>query len=144
MADVERINTPVEAAIAEHFAGVKATLPGDAGSRETAFARFTEAGLPHRRVEEWKYTDLRNLMREAAALAPALSDDAAKAALEASPWFAGVHAARIAIANGHVVASASDLADLPEGVVWRRCLRRWLTANADLAASRREIPGRGR
>jgi len=52
MADVERINTPVEAAIAEHFAGVKATLPGDAGSRETAFARFTEAGLPHRRVEE--------------------------------------------------------------------------------------------
>ncbi|MGY6645214.1 MAG: Fe-S cluster assembly protein SufD [Salinarimonas sp.] len=132
MADVERINTPVEAAIAEHFAGVKATLPGDAGARETAFARFTEAGLPHRRVEEWKYTDLRNLMREAAALAPALSDDAARVALEASSWFAGVDAARIAIANGHVVASASDLADLPEGVSVETLSQALAVGHADL------------
>lgn len=116
MGEIEKMKTPVETAIAEHFAGAKASLPGDAGARETAFARFTEAGLPHRRVEEWKYTDLRNAMREAAPLAPALSDDTAKAALEASPWFAGIDAARIAIANGHVVASASDIADLPEGV----------------------------
>ncbi len=134
MADVERINTPVETAIAEHFAGAKAALPGDSGARETAFARFIEAGLPHRRVEEWKYTDLRSVMRAAAPLAPALSDDAAKAALEASSWFSGVDAARIAIANGHVVASASDFADLPEGVSLETTAQALASGHADLAA----------
>ena len=33
------------------------------------FARFDALGLPHRRIEEWKYTDLRALMREAKPLA---------------------------------------------------------------------------
>jgi len=38
--------------------------------RERAIAAFARAGLPHRRVEEWKYTDLRAKMREAFAPAP--------------------------------------------------------------------------
>ncbi|MGC2603499.1 MAG: hypothetical protein WA384_19430, partial [Rhodomicrobium sp.] len=32
--------------------------------REAALERFAGLGLPHRRVEEWKYTDLRVLMPE--------------------------------------------------------------------------------
>ena len=40
--------------------------------------RFDAQGLPHRRVEEWKYTDLRALMRDAKPLA-APPDAAAKA-----------------------------------------------------------------
>ena len=39
--------------------------------REAAFAPLPRPGLPHRRVEAWKYTDLRALLREAAPLAPA-------------------------------------------------------------------------
>ena len=55
----------------QRFEAVKAALPGDA-SRACATppsSLFAERGLPHRRVEEWKYTDLRALMREAAPLA---------------------------------------------------------------------------
>ena len=40
-------------------------------SRRQAFEAFERAGLPHRRIEEWKYTDLRALMREVLPLAPA-------------------------------------------------------------------------
>ena len=46
------------------------------GSREPRPARrgdprFAARGLPHRRIEEWKYTDLRRLMTEAYAPASA-------------------------------------------------------------------------
>ena len=40
-----------------------------AALRDDAFKRFDARGLPHRRVEEWKYTDLRALMRDAKPLA---------------------------------------------------------------------------
>ena len=35
--------------------------------RDAAFSLFERFGLPHRRVEAWKYTDLRTLMRSVAA-----------------------------------------------------------------------------
>ena len=62
------IRTKAETALAESFAQASASLPGgDAvrGARTRAFDVFHERGLPHRRVEAWHYTDLRNLMREA-------------------------------------------------------------------------------
>src|SRR5712671_4518473 len=46
--------------------------------RAAAFDRFQNSGLPNRRVEAWKYTDLRALMRDAKPLA-APPDGAAKA-----------------------------------------------------------------
>ena len=49
-------------------------LPGAgkvADLRRQAFDAYEAAGLPHRRIEEWKYTDLRALMREVLPLAPA-------------------------------------------------------------------------
>jgi Fe-S cluster assembly protein SufD len=116
MAEVKTIRTAAENALAEQFASAKATLPGDAGAREEAFARFAEAGLPHRRVEEWKYSDLRAVMREAAPLAPELSDKAIEKALSGADFFAGADAARIAIVNGRVAEGTSALDSLPEGV----------------------------
>ena len=62
------IRTKAETALAESFEQNRATMPGgDAlrGQRARAFDVFHERGLPHRRVEAWHYTDLRNLMREA-------------------------------------------------------------------------------
>ena len=53
-------------------------MTGASTLRESAFKRFEIAGLPHRRVEEWKYTDLRALMRDAKPLA-SVPDAAAKA-----------------------------------------------------------------
>jgi Fe-S cluster assembly protein SufD len=66
--------TPAEKALAETFAAHKTGLPGAAAAarwREEAFAKFARAGLPHRRIESWHYTDLRTLMREALPIAPA-------------------------------------------------------------------------
>ena len=65
MADVTLIKNPAEQQLAAEWAAARAKLPGVAPLREAAFERFARAGLPHRRVEEWKYTDLRALMRDA-------------------------------------------------------------------------------
>ena len=75
------VKTPAEQALADAYAGARARLPGKgavAALRENAFRSFEARGLPHRRVEEWKYTDLRALMREAKPLA-APPDAAAQA-----------------------------------------------------------------
>src|SRR5262245_21543938 len=78
MAEVAVIRTAAEQQLAAGWQEAKARLPGPALLRATAFERFAAAGLPHRRVEEWKYTDLRALMRDAKPLAAA-PDAAAKA-----------------------------------------------------------------
>ncbi len=59
-----RIRTKAEESLAKHFAALEADDPMRE-IRATAFDGFIEKGLPHRRVEDWKYTDLRSLMREA-------------------------------------------------------------------------------
>src|SRR5580692_10360608 len=85
-AEVRPIKTAAESALVASFGAAKAALPG-AGSvaalRAEAFHRFERAGLPSRRVEDWKYTDLRAAMREALPLAPA-PDAAAKAQVAAA------------------------------------------------------------
>ena len=61
--------TKAEEAFAKSFAGVRDALPGDAATgaaRAAAFERFDAIGLPHRRIEEWKYTDLRAQIGDAA------------------------------------------------------------------------------
>jgi Fe-S cluster assembly protein SufD len=42
-----------------------------AEARRAAFEAYESLGLPHRRIEEWKYTDLRALIREVLPLAAA-------------------------------------------------------------------------
>jgi Fe-S cluster assembly protein SufD len=60
--------TKAERAIGEHFAFVTDRLT-EAGwvskLRRDAFAQFQAHGLPHRRIEQWKYTDLRDRLKEA-------------------------------------------------------------------------------
>ena len=71
-AEVAVIKTAAETALAQTFAQARDRLPGDkaiAAQRNAAFDVFAERGLPHRRIEEWKYTDLRALMRDAKPLA---------------------------------------------------------------------------
>ena len=56
------------------FAVARDRLPGTgkvAEARQQAFEAYERAGLPHRRIEDWKYTDLRVLMREVLPLAAA-------------------------------------------------------------------------
>ena len=58
---VTLMKTPAETAYTEAFnpQGVLADV------RKSAFAQFAETGLPHRRMEDWKWTDLRQLMSRA-------------------------------------------------------------------------------
>ena len=112
-AEITPIKTAAESALAEAFAARKALLPGGrevAARREAAFRRFERSGLPHRRIEEWKYTDLRALMRESKPLAEAPDAAAKAAAKSAGSMLAGLRAHRIIIADGRFVPELSDTA----------------------------------
>jgi len=140
MADVTPIKTPAEQALSAAFAAARGTLPGkhvvDA-LRQAAFERFDAVGLPHRRVEEWKYTDLRALMREAKPLA----GPAGKPALDRiAPMLAGVAMDRIAIVNGRYEAAWSDAKVSDPGVAVAE-LFQFLADNPDYRLG--QVPGSG-
>jgi Fe-S cluster assembly protein SufD len=108
-ADIRNIKTPAEQALSAAYAGARGKLPGVPELREQAFKQFEARGLPHRRVEEWKYTDLRALMRDLPPLAEA-PDAAAKArAKNAGAILAGVDARRIVFIDGVFTPELSDL-----------------------------------
>ena len=112
MADVTPMKTPAEQALAQTFERARGSLPGKGGIaalRDGAFKQFEERGLPHRRVEEWKYTDLRALMREANPLAPAPDAKAKARAKDAGRMLAGIDCRRLVFVDG---VFASDLSDL--------------------------------
>jgi Fe-S cluster assembly protein SufD len=119
-AEVAVIKTAAETALAQTFAQVRDRLPGDeavAARRNAAFDVFARQGLPHRRIEEWKYTDLRALMREAKPLAGP-PDAAAKArAKDAGRLLSDLDARRLVFVDGAFVPELSDLHDLEAGLV---------------------------
>jgi Fe-S cluster assembly protein SufD len=118
-AEIKPMKTAAEAALAEAFAAVGSKLPGDrriAERRAAAFQSFDERGLPHRRVEEWKYTDLRALIREAKPLAAPPDAQARQRAKNAGKLLAGIEARRITLVDGAFVAELSDLVALEPGL----------------------------
>jgi Fe-S cluster assembly protein SufD len=109
----------VEGALAEQFAKALPRLPGGkavVAARSRAIDAFAREGLPHRRIEDWKYTDLRALMREV--LPPASAPD--KAVLDrAAKALKGRGAdgtRRLVLVDGAFVAALSDLAALEGGL----------------------------
>src|SRR5918999_802066 len=117
--EVKPLKTAAELSLAETFAAARNQLPGGgpvAALRDSAFRSFDARGLPHRRIEEWKYTDLRALMREAKPLAPP-PDAAAKERAKAAPCPIGdVECRRIVFVNGAFVPELSDLGALETGL----------------------------
>ncbi|MGB3808920.1 MAG: Fe-S cluster assembly protein SufD [Parvibaculum sp.] len=86
--------------------------------RDAALKAFADAGLPHRRLEDWRYTDLRQAL-EKASLAPApghqaaaLLPDASRASVAA---FAGIERHVIVFVNGRLRTDLSKF-DLPDSV----------------------------
>jgi Fe-S cluster assembly protein SufD len=121
-AEIRQMKTSAEVGLAETFASAKARLPGRgalADLRNDAFRRFEAEGLPHRRVEEWKYTDLRALMRDAKPLASP-PDAAAKARAKTAGQVLGdVECRRLVFVDGAFVAELSDTASLEAGLTIR-------------------------
>lgn len=98
---------------AEAFAGLAPALPGDPASRRAAFGRFEAAGLPTRRIEEWKFTGLDALARKI--FSPAARQ--VKISLRRSdiPGLVNVpDAVHLVFVNGVFTAALSD--DRPAGV----------------------------
>lgn len=80
----------------------KALDPAAAPNRQSAFARFAETGLPHHKIEAWKYTSLVHLARTDFQPAPA-NFDLAGALPERLEGLA-----RAVFVNGRYVDSLSD------------------------------------
>jgi Fe-S cluster assembly protein SufD len=111
-----------ERALADQFAAVLPRLPGGkavAAMRTRALDTFAREGLPHRRIEDWKYTDLRALMRDV--LPPAAAPD--KAALDAARKALKARRAdgtrRLVLVDGTFVPALSDVAALEGGLTIR-------------------------
>ena len=101
-----------EAALVRQFEeeGAFASSP----RRRAAFARFSERGLPTRRVESWHYTDLRGAMSEAAPLSPDPDSGAIESARRLLAGRDRVGLARIVLINGRFIRQLSD--NLPSGL----------------------------
>src|SRR5476649_2956369 len=118
-AEVRAIKTAAEQGLATAYADARATLPGDAAVgalRANAFRAFEVGGLPHRRVEQWKYTDLRTLMRDAKPLAGAV-ELGPEAASKLSSILQGVDETLVTIVNGRYAPKASDKGATDSGIM---------------------------
>jgi Fe-S cluster assembly protein SufD len=96
--------TKAEQAYSETFEAVAAKLPGNravAEARKAAIGAFAGLGFPHRRLEEWKYTDLRSALKDAPP--PAIGERAAVTAQHvnsALEGLAGLDAHRVVFVDG--------------------------------------------
>jgi Fe-S cluster assembly protein SufD len=96
--------TPAEAA----YLGAGALIAIDKRRRQ-AFDRFIAAGLPHRRMEDWRWTDLRQIINAPyppviAATAPAID----KSEIARTPFFSEVRA-RLVMVDGIYTPEHSSL-----------------------------------
>ena len=106
-------------ALSDIFAGAGGRLPGAgkvAELRRQAFEAYERAGLPHRRIEEWKYTDLRVLMREVMPLASEPDAAALKRAAAALKLHAIAGVRRLVLVDGVFAPGLSDTSDLERGL----------------------------
>jgi Fe-S cluster assembly protein SufD len=132
-AETKVARTPAETALAAAFDAALPALPGGPSVRalrEAAFGAFHKAGLPHRRIEAWHYTDLRALMRNALPLA-APPDAAAIGLLRRELAQAGP-ACRLVIVDGVFVPELSD--PLPPGIAVHSLASVLCDGRADLIA----------
>src|SRR5712692_4221983 len=105
--------------LSDGFAIARDRLPGAAKVLETrrqAFDAYERAGLPHRRIEDWKYTDLRMLMREVLPLAPEPSAAALKRAAAALKLHAIEGVRRLVLVDGTFAPKLSETGRLEKGL----------------------------
>ncbi|MBA2127125.1 Fe-S cluster assembly protein SufD [Hyphomicrobium methylovorum] len=113
--NVAVMKTKAEQALTEAFEAVADRLPGSAAvktQRKEAIGRFGAFGLPHRRIEEWKYTDLRAHIKDV--LPPSIGDQTPLTIGElivALGPLAHVDAHRVVFVNGQHRADLDDLQD---------------------------------
>ncbi|MDP1869934.1 MAG: Fe-S cluster assembly protein SufD [Bradyrhizobium sp.] len=111
--------TETEHARSDILAVARDRLPGTgkvADLRRQALEAHERLGLPHRRVEDWKYTDLRVLMREVLPLAAAPDAEALKRAAAALKLHAIAGVRLIVLVDGVFAPRLSETSDLGKDV----------------------------
>ncbi|TYL92217.1 Fe-S cluster assembly protein SufD [Bradyrhizobium rifense] len=99
-------------AVSDLFTSAEGRLPGSPtviAARREAFETYERLGLPHRRIEEWKYTDLRALVGEVLPLAAAPDAPALKRAADAVKAYAIAGARKLVLVDGVFAADLSDV-----------------------------------
>jgi Fe-S cluster assembly protein SufD len=116
--------TPLEVARDRFLADARQLLPGEedariAALRAAALDVFAADGLPHTKLEEWRYTNVAPLARLEAGLAPALATPSAEhvEAVSLLP-----DARRAVVVDGRFAPELSDAGDAALGIA---ALRRW-------------------
>ncbi|MBR1086530.1 Fe-S cluster assembly protein SufD [Bradyrhizobium manausense] len=124
-------------AVSDLFTSAEARLPGSPdviAVRREAFETYERLGLPHRRIEEWKYTDLRALVGEVLPLAASPDGAALKRAAEAVKAHAIAGASKLVLVDGVFAADLSDVKALATEAGFKT-LREILDSEANPAAS---------
>jgi Fe-S cluster assembly protein SufD len=106
-------------ALSDSFTVARARLPGTgkvADLRRQAFDAYERAGLPHRRIEDWKYTDLRVLMRDVLPLAAAPDQAALTRAGAALKLHAIEGVRRLVLVDGVFAPKLSETDNLVSGL----------------------------
>lgn len=113
---VQTLTDPVIAHYQARFAALRGDLPGAdhgwvADLRDRAVSAFADHGLPTRRMETWKYTDLRSLHQ--AVFSPAPISDVSASLIAPHKLEGGFVAVYV---DGVFAPNLSELDDLPEGL----------------------------
>src|SRR3981189_3017830 len=119
MMNVVVAKTETGRAMSDAFAVARDRLAGTgrvADQRQPAFDAYERAGLPHRRIEDWKYTDLRALMREVLPLAAAPDAAALKRAAAALKRHAIAGVRRLVLVDGVFAPGLSETGNLEKGL----------------------------
>jgi Fe-S cluster assembly protein SufD len=110
--NVALAKTDTGRALSDAFAAARERLPAAgkvADLRQQALDAYERTGLPHRRIEDWKYTDLRVLIREVLPLAAA-PDAAALKRAEAALKAAAIEGTRrLVLVDGVFAPKLSEL-----------------------------------
>ncbi|MGN8198036.1 Fe-S cluster assembly protein SufD [Salinisphaera sp. RV14] len=138
MSATQQIEPSIDHYLAE-YARVERDLPGSDDSkreRSAELTRFSEAGFPSTREEDWKYTSLQPVEKRRFEI----SDEAEPVALDELRAFipADLDAHRIIFVDGRFNAALSDVDDLPAGVTVRS-FADYLSENAGATVKAREI-----
>jgi len=137
MMNVAVAKTTTGRALGEAFAVARDWLPGSgkvADARRKAFDIYERQGLPHRRVEDWKYTDLRVSMRAVLPLAAAPDQAAVTRAASALKSLAVEGGRQLVLVDGVFAPQLSNLGKLEKGLTIR-ALRDVLESGNDVIRS---------
>jgi len=118
---VQQFRTKAEQAYLDLFEAARKALPGArdpfvAGLRTKAIEAYGRLGLPHRRIEAWKYTDLRARLTDVNPLLKAEGVAVGEAELSSAlgSEVAKLPAYRLVVVEGDLRADLSDIAGLKE------------------------------